>query len=195
MSLLAESLVEEWLNRDGFFTVRGVKHGVDEVDLLAVRPAEAAEKLEAWHVEVQASFRPIGYISPLSERIKKETNKPGGTAWKRTDDLLHECVDEWVRKKFHAVGKVAVRNRAWPGLQWKLVFAHAATRYPAELELIAAHGISLLPFQTILHDLCHHKRGDLMGAAGTDIADIVRYYAQTAGADANTRPVRSRPSS
>ena len=28
MALLAESLVEEWLNRDGYFTIRGVKHGV-----------------------------------------------------------------------------------------------------------------------------------------------------------------------
>lgn len=35
MALLGESLVEEWLNREGFFTIRGVKHGVGEMDLLA----------------------------------------------------------------------------------------------------------------------------------------------------------------
>jgi len=35
--LLAESLVDEWLNRQGFFTIRGVKHGVGEIDLLAIR--------------------------------------------------------------------------------------------------------------------------------------------------------------
>jgi len=28
MALLAESVVEEWLNRNGFFTIRGIKHGV-----------------------------------------------------------------------------------------------------------------------------------------------------------------------
>jgi hypothetical protein len=38
MALLAESLVEEWLNRAGYFTIRGVKHGLGEMDLLAVRP-------------------------------------------------------------------------------------------------------------------------------------------------------------
>jgi len=38
MALLAESLVEEWLNRDGYFTIRGVKRGVGELDLLAVCP-------------------------------------------------------------------------------------------------------------------------------------------------------------
>ena len=37
MALLAESLVEEWLSRSGFFTIRGVKHGVGEMDLLAVQ--------------------------------------------------------------------------------------------------------------------------------------------------------------
>jgi hypothetical protein len=36
MALLAEELVEEWLNRTGYFTIRGLKLGVHEVDLLAV---------------------------------------------------------------------------------------------------------------------------------------------------------------
>ena len=67
MALIAESLVDEWLNRKGFFTVRGIKHGVGEIDLLGVRPTENG--LEAWHVEVQASFRPIGYIAPLTKDL------------------------------------------------------------------------------------------------------------------------------
>jgi hypothetical protein len=44
MALLAESLVEEWLNRKGFFTIRGIKHGVAEMDLLAIRH-EAGESV------------------------------------------------------------------------------------------------------------------------------------------------------
>lgn len=36
MALLAEELVEEWLNRNGFFTIRGIKLGVQEIDLLAI---------------------------------------------------------------------------------------------------------------------------------------------------------------
>jgi hypothetical protein len=70
MALLAETLIEEWLNRQGFLTVRGVKEGVDEMDILAVRaPSDAGEKLEAWHVEVQASFRPNNYIAELTKRV------------------------------------------------------------------------------------------------------------------------------
>ena len=41
MALLAEQLVDEWLNRKGFFTVRGIKEGVDEIDLLGVRPSKS----------------------------------------------------------------------------------------------------------------------------------------------------------
>ena len=33
MALLAEEIVEEWLNRQGYFTIRGVKVGVHEMDL------------------------------------------------------------------------------------------------------------------------------------------------------------------
>jgi len=38
MALLAEEIVEEWLNHQGNFTIRGIKLGVNEIDLLAVKP-------------------------------------------------------------------------------------------------------------------------------------------------------------
>jgi hypothetical protein len=64
MALLAEQLVNEWLNRHGFFTLHGIKIGVDEIDLLGVRATKG--RLEGWHVECQVSFRPVAYISKLS---------------------------------------------------------------------------------------------------------------------------------
>ena len=48
MAFLAETLVDEWLNRQGYFTVRGLKDGVSEIDLLGVRPGPKG--LEACHV-------------------------------------------------------------------------------------------------------------------------------------------------
>jgi len=74
MALLAESLVEEWLNRKSFFTIRGLKKKLDEIDLLAVAHRGAAE-LEAWHVESQVSFRPASYITPLTEELAQELGK------------------------------------------------------------------------------------------------------------------------
>ena len=53
MALLAEEIVEEWLNRQGYFTIRGVKVGVHEIDLLAVKWQKDG-KAECRHIEVQA---------------------------------------------------------------------------------------------------------------------------------------------
>jgi Holliday junction resolvase-like predicted endonuclease len=48
MALVAETLVEEWLNRMGYFTIRGAKTGQGKIDLLAASFHEP----EALHVEV-----------------------------------------------------------------------------------------------------------------------------------------------
>src|SRR5215203_4737401 len=48
MALVAETLVEEWLHRKGYFTIRGIKTGSGETDLLAASFREPA----ALHVEV-----------------------------------------------------------------------------------------------------------------------------------------------
>ena len=73
MSLLAETLVDEWLNRQGFFTVRGIKRGVDEIDLLGIRHVESG--IEGWHVEVQVSFRPVAYVSKLTKDLASKHGK------------------------------------------------------------------------------------------------------------------------
>ena len=74
MALLSESLVEEWLNRGGFFTIRGIKHGLGELDLLGIRH-EAVALVVGWHVEVQSSFRPIGYIARLTKDMARNANR------------------------------------------------------------------------------------------------------------------------
>lgn len=71
MALLAEQLVDEWLNRNGFFTLRGIKSGVHEIDLLGIRMSKGV--LEGWHVEVQISFRPVSYIGRLSKDEQQTT--------------------------------------------------------------------------------------------------------------------------
>ena len=58
MALIDEQLVEEWLNRSNFFTIRGIKCWLGEIDLLAIR--QQGDTKEFWHIEVQVSFRPVG---------------------------------------------------------------------------------------------------------------------------------------
>jgi phage gp29-like protein len=169
MALLAESLVEEWLNREGFFTIRGVKHGVDEMDLLAVR-ADPNGTIVGWHVEVQISFRPIGFIAKLPKA------SPTGrlSARKRSVEEVEACAKEWVVAKFRAQAKVAMREQLWPGVAWVFHFVHANVRDPHELEVFAREGVILHPFHAILSSLS--KRGAFSASAGGDLAEIVAYY-------------------
>jgi hypothetical protein len=169
MALLGESLVEEWLNREGFFTIRGVKHGVDEMDLLAVRPQQDGP-LVGWHVEVQISFRPIGFIA----KLPKIGSSSRLSARKRTVEEVEECAREWVRAKFCADTKVRMREQLWPGMEWSYHFVHANVRDRHELTVIEQERVTLHPFYQILSSLS--KRGSFSASAGGDLAEIVSYY-------------------
>src|SRR5262245_38496656 len=168
MALLAESLVDEWLNRAGFFTVRGIKHGVGEIDLLGVRPHESS--LEAWHVEVQASFRPISYIAPLPDNAREGFAKSRTSMKVRSPELVERAVSAWVEKKFTSKAKRHAREAAWPGMKWKYVLVHAAVRWPVEVEAIARHGVEVLPLHRVLTDLGQPKTSGVRGSAGTDLS-------------------------
>ena len=171
MALLGESLVEEWLNRDGFFTIRGVKHGVDEMDLLAVRPLQGGGFI-GWHVEVQISFRPIGFIA----KLPKSGSESRQSARKRTVQEVEECARVWVAAKFNAEAKARVREQLWPGVDWAFHLVHGVVRDRHELEVFASEGVILHPFHDILDSLAKRKSHSFSGSAGGDLAEIVAYY-------------------
>lgn len=173
MALLGESLVEEWLNREGFFTIRGVKHGVGEMDLLAVR-SQGDGPVVGWHVEVQISFRPIGYIAKLTREILGDSKRSPSSAVERTPEQVESCARQWVQNKFRDSKKARLRDQLWPGVPWEFHFVHARAKYPPELDVIASEGITLHPFHEILSSLS--KRGLFSASAGGDLAEIVSYY-------------------
>lgn len=174
MSFLAETLVDEWLNRQGYFSIRGLKDGVSEIDLLGVRPAETG--LEGCHVEVQTSFRPVGYISPIPKDRLAGFAESRTSAKTRPYELLELSVAGWVKKKFTTKAKASARERAWPGITWRCIFVHAVVKDVRELELIEAHGVQLVNFRQVLFDLKHAPNSQ-RGGAGTDISEIVEYFA------------------
>lgn len=176
MALLAESLVDEWLNRQGFFTVRGIRHGHDEIDLLGVRPTN--EGLEAWHVEVQASFRPMGYIAPVTDTIAKRFPVPPKSAKKRPQEILEDCAKAWVLSKFARESKQKIRDKAWPNLKWRFFLVHARSRWPAELEAIGNSGVELIPLFRVLEELRHDSARGIRGGAATDLSEIIEYFAR-----------------
>jgi hypothetical protein len=129
-----------------------------------------------WHVEVQASFRPIGYISKLTPELTRRHGKASTSAWKRSPDVIKQCAAAWVQNKFQNAKKYKVRERAWPGLTWKFLFVHCIVKEEAELRAIESRGIELVPFHKVLGDLCAKADNGFAGASATDIAEIVGYY-------------------
>ncbi|MBU3590430.1 hypothetical protein ICN11_00145 [Polynucleobacter sp. 78F-HAINBA] len=173
MALLAETLVEEWLNRNRFFTMRGIKVGVDEIDLLAICKTDGG--IEARHYEVQVSTNPISYISKLTAEQSKELGKARGSAFSREDSVLEKSVEEWVEKKFTSKKKREVRDHLCPGVEWKYYFVHGNVRHPTELQLIAGHQIELIPFQDVLKELCGNKESMFKGGSGSDLVEIMSF--------------------
>jgi hypothetical protein len=177
VALLAESLVEEWLNRQGFFTIRGIKEGIGEIDLLAVRHGSRGE-VEARHVEVQISFRPIGYLTPLSKPLTKSLGKARGYVFGRKPAMLAECVEHWVHNKFHSKKKAKLRDDLWPHAEWRYVLVHGVVKEPEELKLIAAAGVELTPLRQVLLDLCPaDARPAFTAGPGGDLADLIAFFA------------------
>lgn len=159
MALLDEEIVEYWLNNKGFFCMRGVKSGLGEIDFLAIRPNE--QSFDAWHVEVQVSFRPIGYLGG-------NTN-----AKKRTDEEVIEGVEQWINKKFTDEKKVQRRNDILPNADWRYVLVCGELRHAAEAELMRERGIEVLRYNQIISELTAAK--SMVNSTAGNIVEIIRY--------------------
>jgi hypothetical protein len=177
MALLAETLVDEWLNRAGFFTMRGLKHGVHEIDLLGIRFNGSGH--QAKHVEVQVSLRPVGYIAPLVAEFVPSFAKSKTSAKLRSREIMKPCVEAWVNKKFTSPEKTRVRDVKCTGCNWQLIFVHGIVKDEYELEVIRDLGVKTLPLFEVLHEL-KHSPGSITGGAGTDFAELIEYYSENA---------------
>lgn len=168
MALLAEELVEEYLNRNGYFTIRGIKVGVDEIDILATR-ALGDEARENVHYEVQASIRPISYISKLP-KAEQRSGRASNTM-KRSHDEVVRGVEEWVAKKYFSEKKQKIIHKLF-GDQWRRVLVVNNVRFEEELDLIAGHGIEILQLSAIIRDMDRDEHV-VKAASHADFADLL----------------------
>lgn len=160
MALLDEQIVEEWLNSNGYFTIRGLKHGVGEIDLLAIKTQ--CKVPQYLHVEVQISFNPIGYIGGDSNaRI-------------RTEEEIKEGVYEYYKKKFTNERKIQKRNEVLPNVEWQFQFVHAVVKEPKELKYLKELGVKVISYKDVLNDLLNNNIHSSSSVA-SDILKIVSY--------------------
>jgi len=168
MALLAEEIVEEWLNRNGFFTIRGAKIGVDEIDILAIRFLENGE-IEYRHIEVQASMRPVSYISRVPKNVQKMGKAPNSAS--RSHSELVEGVEEWIDKKFKKSKKTDLIRQLAPS-KWSSELVINNVKSDEEVELIRGHGIKIIQLRDIISELQHNKF-KVEKAVGSDFVDLV----------------------
>lgn len=172
MSLLAEELVEEWLNRNGFFTIRGIKLGVHEIDLLAIGFKDG--KTICRHIEVQASVRPVSYLCALPRAIRKATGQGPNNAKKRIPDVISKGVEEWIDKKYLLPIKQKLREKLFRG-DWKFELVVHQVRFEDELKLIEEHGILIHRLDDIILELSSPKTVVSLssGASGSDLIELI----------------------
>lgn len=168
MALIAEELVEEWLRRQGYFTIRGIKLGVHEIDLLAVKWLEQG-KAECRHLEVQASMRPVSFISRVP-RAQQRAGRAANSA-KRSDEELQKGVEEWVHTKFKRPEKIALMRSLWDGV-WSAELVLNVVKSEAEVSLIEQQGVQVHRLTTIVSAL-EKEKFVIRSASGADFVDLI----------------------
>lgn len=171
MSLLAEVVVEEWLNRQGYFTIRGIRLGNDEIDILAIRVGENGV-LERRHFEVQASSRPIGYIGRLPKAVQMETGLTARSAKARTDEQLAVGAKEWVDRKFCQKQKEQLRTLLASGT-WTHELVIHRVKEVKEVKMIEARGVKVWRISDILKELDKGKAYLIKSATGADLIELM----------------------
>lgn len=176
MSLLAEEVVEEWLNRQGYFTIRGIKLGVDEIDLLAIRPHRSGE-IERRHIEVQVSVRPVSYICRVPKAVQKATGRAANSAKRSGEDLV-QGVAEWIEKKFTKPKKLALMQSLATG-KWTSELVLHNVKAESEVQLIREHGIVIHRLRDIVAEL---RQPDAMvsSASSGDLLELIHLSAAAA---------------
>jgi hypothetical protein len=160
MALLDEQLVEEWLNSNNFFTIRGIKHGnTNEIDLLACRNKN--KNPEYWHVEVQVSYSPVAFISNSNAR-------------KRTIAEVKGDISSWVEKKFTSKNVTNKRNSIVPNVDWKFVFVHGVVKDSRELNLIRDYGVEIVSYDSIISELIENNLHKSSSTA-LSIIDLIKH--------------------
>lgn len=170
MALLAEEVVEEWLNRQGFFTIRGIRLGVHEIDILAIK-LDSKGKHICRHIEVSVSTNPIAYISKVPKAIQKREGIGPDCAKMRSEGEIRVGIQEWVEKKFNHPKKVKLRNQLFPG-NWSQELVVNVVKHEEEPELFEEAGVKIIRFPDIIHEM-QRSTSVIKAAAGNDLLNLM----------------------
>lgn len=160
MALISEQIVEEWLRRQEFFTIRGMrKPRVRESDILAIR-CKDGQIVEACHYEVQVSYRPVGFL--VKRKVLEEIGLKAGI------DLLIENKFDSDRKK--SLRAQLVGNK----VNWTYHFVVHELKKEEERKILEKHPlIELVKFVDVCTDLASKEVPDF-SASDRDLVDLMQ---------------------
>ena len=171
MALLGEEVVEEWLNRQGYFTIRGIRLGVHEIDILAFKPhLDGAH--ECRHIEVQISTNPIAYISKVPKAIQRDRGIGPDNAKTRPTSELRQGIAEWIQKKFDHPKKQRLRRELYAG-EWSRELVVNVVKHPEELDLFRDAGVAIVLLADIVRDM-ETTKPLIQAAAGNDLLNLMQ---------------------
>ncbi len=163
MASISEQVVEEWLRRQGFFTIRGARVGNQEMDILALKYQNG--KVVAHHYEVHASYTAIGQF--FGKGIKPKEIKEKG---------LEGAVQDFFRKKFLAEKKRKLRNRlVGCELDWKFHYVVHKVRSKEALEIVPTlrdPRVKVIRYCEVCKELNSAKKPEHT-ATGKDLANLL----------------------
>jgi len=168
MALIAEAVVQEWLHRDGYFTIRGIRQGIYEVDILAIKYDSATSQWKCKHVEVQVSKTPLSYFT------KKNAKQLSG-------DDLKKSVESWFLKKYNRPQFLQLRSQMTGSQECQRLFVHGKIKYSQELLYLQEMGVEVKPFNVVLSEL--NKPSTYVTGAATDIVQLISSYIQSENAN------------
>lgn len=160
MARLGEEVIIEWLNCSGYFTMRSVKVGSSELDVLAIKPLTVGGH-HCRHIEVQLSSHPMSYITAGSMGARK-----------KTEEELKAAVREWVDKKFNRP-RVAELRKSLCQDDWSKEFVLWNVKYRNEVDEIERLGIKVWWLKDILEDMVNDKGAGRYSAAGRDLLALM----------------------
>lgn len=175
MALQAETLVEEWLNKNGYFTIRGIKEKINEIDFLAIK--NNGEGLwEYIHCEVQVSTRPVAYISKLTKEQMLKLGVKSKTSVKvRTSENIKDSVKAWVQIRFKSPKKEKMRESILNGVKWEYWFVHGNVKDENELTYIRDEGVRLISIKDILKDLTQNNTlHDFSASSAGELVELLK---------------------
>ena len=141
---ISEDLVSLAYQSLGYFVMEGIKVGVREIDLLAIRLGESGEVDHRVHVEVSISTRPIGVLRPEA-RLGKSASKPV------------ESAKAWVKKKFEEESVVDAIRTTFRSKPYQRVFVYGRLKDTSQLDVLKNEGIECRQIGELIHTALSSK--------------------------------------